>query len=163
MTTQNFTRDYPVAEDSYDTNNHWYYPPSCGGSDFASVMHNKWGYPKVIEKEAITKCSKLYNSKEDMANSVYKYLYKYFGNRHENERVGLVTQYIKLKTNVIDNKVIGVILWAADINNLDREISEYTTSTNTKIILMTYTICQKLIDEYIDPENVDRLCKLSLD
>ena len=163
MATQNTTWSYPEDWEFYDPNKGWYNPPSCGGSDYASVMHNKWGYPTDIEKDAITKDSKLYDSKEDMDNSLYNYIHTYFGDRIKNEREGLAIQYIKFKIHVIDNKVIGAILWGADINNINRSISKYTTSSNTEITLIAHIICQTLINEYIKPENVDRLCEISLE
>ena len=101
-------------------------------------------------------------SKEEMASSVYNYLNDFFADRNKNEREGLAKQYIKLKSDVINNKVVGSILWAADSNNLDREISRYTTSSNTEITLMTDIICKNLLEEYIRPENVDELCKISI-
>ena len=129
-----------------NTNNDWY-KPSRGG-DFAGYLHNKWGYPSPIEEKAIKKQTKLYGSKEEMASSVYNYLVKYFGDSSKNHIEGLSKQYKKLRLDVIDNKLIGSIIWAADCNNLEREISKYTTINNTKITLMTDIICKNLLEEY---------------
>jgi len=152
---------YLDGSEFHNTNSDWYKPPIC--SEYAACLHNKWGYPTKIEGEAIIKRSKFYDSKKDMETSVYNYIFKYFGDRYKNEKEGLVKQYIKLRTDVIDKKEIASILWGADINNIDREISKYTNVSNIEINLMANTICQRLIEEYIKSENVDALCKISLE
>lgn len=152
-------REYTVK--CANTSSDWYKPSIC--SEYAACLHNKWGYSTQIEGEAITKRSKIYDSKKDMESSVYNYIFKYFGDRYKNETEGLVKQYEKLKTDVIDNKDIALILWGADINNIDREISKYTTNSNTKLTLMANTICQRLLEEYIKSENVDKQCKIYLE
>ena len=153
-------RNYPPGWEFHDPNPGWYRPPRC--NEFGAYMHNPWGYPTEIENKAITKHSKLYESKEEMANTVYNYIQNYFGDRNKNQKEGLVKQYIRLKDDVIDSKVIASIIWGADVNNIDREISKYTTTSNTEISLTANSICQHLIKEYIKPENVDDLCVMSM-
>ena len=144
----------------FDISIGWYQPGGC--DEFSAYLHNPWGYPSEIEKQTITKITDKFNDKDEMANSVYIYIHSYFGNRVKNEKEGLVKQYNNLMNHVIDNKLIGKILWGADINNIDREISKYTTSSNTEIYLTANSICQHLIKEYIKQENVDELCQISI-
>ena len=150
----------PNKYSCYDESIGWYNP---GGDDgFAAYLHNPWGFPNVEEKIAIkNEINKIETTTNISVNKyLYKYLFKYLGNRIENQRLGLSIQYNKLKIDVINTNSIGLILYGADINNIDKEISKYTNKYNKEIILNVNSICQCLITEYIKKENIEQLCSL---
>lgn len=143
----------------YDESIGWYNP---GGEDsFAAYIHNPWGFPTVEEKIAIKIATDKIetNTKISVNKYLHEYLFKYLGTRSENQRLGLSIQYNKLKTNVINTNRIGLILYGADINNIDQEISKYTNQYNKEITLTVNSICQCLITEYIKKENIEQLCR----
>jgi hypothetical protein len=136
----------------------WY---NSGGDDgFSAFLHNPWGFPSDEEKIAIKIAKDKTPSKSKTTNKyLYEYLFKYLGNRQENQSLGLSIQFNKLKTDVINTNSIGLILYGADINNIEQEISKYTTQNNKEITLTVNSICQCLITEYIKKENVEQLCR----
>jgi hypothetical protein len=77
---------------------------------------------------------------------------KNFGNRENNEKMGLVHQYNRLKNIVLNDKLMGMIMWGADGNNDQVEISKYTTSSGEIFTLTVQSICYRLIREYIEKE-----------
>jgi hypothetical protein len=141
----------------YDESIGWYNPE--GDDGFAAYLHNPWGFPSVEEKKAIKIALETIDTNTISVNKyLYEYLFKYLGNRPENQRLGLSIQFNKLKTDVINTNSIGLILYGADITNIDQEISKYTNQYNKEITLTVNSICQCLITEYIKKENVEQLC-----
>ena len=136
-----------------------WYKPGGPEDDFVEYLHNPWGFPNQIEKKAIEKFT---NIIPNMENYTYYTLFEFFKNNEKNKKEGLKKQYEKLKEYVIENKLIGTILWGANIHNIDREITKYITMNNTEITLTVNSICQHLVKEYITDENVDELCKISI-
>ena len=159
--SNNQVMENPSNHPCYDSSIGWYTPGGCDG--FAAYLHNPWGFPTDIEKQTITKIKTVFEQYGDLGSVLKKYIQSYFGDRQKNQKEGLVKQYNILMKHVIDNKLIGIILWGADINNINIEISKYTTSSNTEITLEVHSICQRLIKEYIKKENVDELCRKSID
>ena len=145
-------------------NNYKYYHESMGwynsgGDDgFSSFLHNPWGFPSVEEKIAI-KITTGNKQSHSTNKHLYEYLFKYLGDRVENQTQGLSIHFNKLKTDVINTNSIGLILYGTDINNIDQEISKYTTQNNNEITLTVNSICQCLITDYIKKENIEELCR----
>lgn len=152
---------YPPNPDNlpfYDASIGWYKIGGCDG--FASYLHNPWGFSTEIEKKAIERFSKIIPNMEDYA---YYTISKFFKNKYKNQKEGLSKQYQKLQEYIIENKLIGVILWAADPNNIDREIIKYNTAQHKEITLTINSVCQYLVKEYIKKENVEELCEKSIE
>ena len=126
-----------------------YYCPGGGSQnidEFGAYLHNPWGFPTQQQKIEIKKFT-YYSS--DPKKYIYDFLLKYFGNKHKLVREGLVIQYKKLQENVEKNGIIGMILWGADINNVNLSLIDYTTHEGKNISLTVSTICQFLLKEYI--------------
>jgi hypothetical protein len=149
-------------------NNYSYYHESIGwynhggGDDgFSAYLHNPWAYLSVEEKAEIKMAIDKIEKDTNISVNTYlhEYLFKYLGNRAENQRLGLSIQYNKLKTDVINTDRIGLILYGADINNIEQTVSTYTNQSNKEITLTVNSICQCLITEYIKKENVEQLCR----
>ena len=142
----------------YDKSIGWYTPGGCDA--FSSFLHNPWGFPTEIENEAIKKFTTII---PNMDEYIYTTIIKFFGNKEENQNKGLMKQYQTFMKYIIDNKLIGIILWGANINNIDRDIVKYVTMENKEITLGVNSICQYLIKEYIKEDNVEELCQASLE
>ena len=149
--------------------------------DFAAFLHNPFGFPSKEQKEAM----KYY---EDMQETISDYrmskalhaLYNnpnHFGDLQSLHSLGLQHHYRKLKTYVIDNNLIGLIVYGANINNNEditpneTVINVYTTQDNNKISLNIQTISRFLLKEYCDyygddnkeyVSEVDALCKTAI-
>lgn len=151
---------YPPNPDNlpcYHDSIGWYQPGGC--DEFSSYLHNPWGYPSEMEKKAIERFSNIIPNMDDYT---YYTIFKFFKDKEKNKKEGLAKQYNKLKEYIIENKLIGIVLWGTDINNIDREIIKYTNVKNIEINLTINSICQYLIKEYIKDE-IDELCKKSIE
>ena len=86
----------------------------------------------------------------------------YFQDLKSLHKYGLKIHYEKLKKTVIDNNIIGVILYGANLDkNKDVIINTYTTQDQKKIVLTIKSICINLINDFIKKENLDGLCEKS--
>ena len=86
----------------------------------------------------------------------------YFQDLKSLHKYGLKIHYEKLKKTVIDNKIIGLILYGANLDkNKDVIINTYTTQDQKKIVLTIKSICINLINDFIKKENLDGLCEKS--
>ena len=150
--------DNPNNLPCYDESIGWYQPGGCDA--FSAFLHNPWGFPSEMGKKAILRFTDII---PNMGDYVYTTIMNFFGNKEENKKKGLNIQYQNFMKYIIDNKLIGIILWGADINNIDKDIGNYVTIDNTEITLGINSICQYLVKEYIKEENVDNLCKISLE
>ena len=135
----------------------WYTPG--GGQEnmdeFATFLHNPWGFHSKKEQEEIDRVLHI------VGNPVYairSLLRIFFGNRKKNQEEGLTKQYTILKEHIMKEKLLGLILWGADINNINQTLNEYTTPNHQEITLTINSICQCLIKEYIKKENIQRIC-----
>lgn len=135
------TSGFPMFQDDY------------GGQSlsFSAYLHNPFGYSYLTEtqKQAVD-LEKAKSGK--IEDRLYNLLMKIFGNREINEKMGLVHQYNRLKTIVLNDKLIGMIMWGADGTNDQVEISKYTTSSGEIYTLTVQSICYRLIREYIEKE-----------
>ena len=128
--------------------------------EFAGFLHNPYGYPTDIEKQAIQRITSVV---PNMAEYLLLIISKYFGNRGKIQSEGLTIQYNELKEFIVKNKLIGLIYWGADASNdsFNTLVSEYSTTNNTTIKLTTGSICKYLLDEFIKRVNVEELCRVS--
>ena len=148
--------------------------------DFAAFLHNPFGFPSKYQKEAMKYFKDMQESNPDyrMSKALYA-LYNnpnHFGNPKSLHKLGLRAHYKKLKTYVIENNFIGLIVYGANINNNENispnetVINVYTTQDNNKISLDIQTISRYLLKEYCEyyPEEnkecseVDTLCKTAI-
>ena len=129
--------------------------------DFTSYLHNPFGYPSEKQKMAI----KYFTEKQDkdsnyhiirQLSEIYR-MSQHFGDINSLHQYGLKHHYNILKNYIIDNNLIGIVLYAADPNNIDEtydfsitNIQTYTTQENINIILNITTISQYLLKEYCD-------------
>ena len=134
--------------------------------DFAAYLHNPFGFPNKKQKAAITVFLRKQRFVEgyNINNDLRELVMNYFGDSKELVKNGLTKHYNQLKTYVENNNLIGLILYGADINNLedtDQYITTYLTPKNTQIRLQISTICQILIKEYFknNIEYIDSLCE----
>jgi len=128
--------------------------------DFESFLHNPWGFPTKIERAAID-CFKernLYNINGELC----KLMMIYFGDKKKLQKEGLVKQYNSIKTHIEENNLIGLILYGTNIEwsntGGDVIINNYVTSNNNEIELTISSICQCLMKEYFNENNINALC-----
>ena len=130
--------------------------------DFAGFLHNTFGYPSKPQKAAIKYFKEKEENKEDWKiipelKKIYE-MNEHFGNLDSLHKKGLKKHYNAFKKYMIDNDLIGMVLYAADINNhTDEEqsphnsvINVYTTQNGDKITLNVNKISQFLLKEYCD-------------
>ena len=129
--------------------------------DFTSYLHNPFGYPSEKQKMAIKYFTEKQRNKNNF-NIIYKLseiyrMSQHFGDINSLHQYGLKHHYNILKNYIIDNNLIGMVLYAADPNNIDEtydfsitNIQTYTTQENINIILNITTISQYLLKEYCD-------------
>lgn len=130
------------------------------GSDFSSFLHNTFAYLSNPQKAAIAYFKEKEENKEDWKivpelKKVYE-MKEHFGDLDNLHKNGLKKHYQDLKKYIIENNLIGMVLYAADINNHTEEeqkpnnsvIQVYTTYNNDKISLNVDNISQFLLKEY---------------
>ena len=148
----------PDNHPCYDDSIGWYTPGGGGDNmeNFASYLHNPYALEFLNEKQ---KCTVEHFMKLDKYQHKLLYtLVYFFGDRTKNEKEGLTKQFNSLKNNIVKNKMIGMVLWGANGNNVSKEVSVYTTHNNNDITLTTNSICATLINDYITPEKLDSIC-----
>ena len=129
--------------------------------EFAAYLHNPWAYPSKEEAAAIFcfKRAGRFVEGYDIDQELTELLTLYFGDLNKLHQLGLIYHYNKLKDHVIENNLIGLILYGTNIDdNLNKIINVYNTQNNKQIDLKIKTICIYLIKEYIKKENVKELC-----
>jgi hypothetical protein len=132
--------------------------------DFAGYLHNPYGFPTNIEKAAITvfKRKGRFIGGYDINNDLYNLINKYFGNLELLYENGLVHYYKQIVEEIKEKKLIGLILYGANINNIPQNIQNvntYTTQDNMSINLTITSICKYILEDYIGSDNIDNLCK----
>ena len=137
--------------------------------DFASYLHNPYGFATDNEQNAIhyfvrkQKVEKSYQ----MKSQLQQILTSHFGDSQKIHREGLDKQYKLLRKEVIDENLIGLIIWGTneipdDDNSL---ISTYTTAPDNtgeskKIQLEIKSLCQFLKRDYFSFEEIEKLCQI---
>ena len=88
----------------------------------------------------------------------------YFNNINSLHQRGLKYNFELLKNHVENSKLIGLILYGANINNLSDNtlINKYHTQDKKVINITINSVCINLLNEYIKSENIDKLCKESV-
>ena len=132
------------------------------GPDFAGFLHNTFGYPSKPQKAAIKYFKEKEENKEDWKivpelKKVYE-MKEHFGDLDDLHKNGLKKHYQDFNEYIIKNNLIGMVLYAADINNhTDEEqsphnsvIQVYTTQNGANISLNVNKISQFLLKEYCD-------------
>ena len=134
--------------------------------DFASYLHNPFGFPNEKQKAAINVFVRKQRFVEgyNINDNVRELITQFFGNTNKLVKHGLTFHYNELKSYVEENNLIGLILYGADVNNIPdthQHISNYITQSNSIIKLQISTICQILIREYFnnDIDYIDSLCE----
>lgn len=132
--------------------------------DFASYLHNPFAFRFLSpeEKTSIVICKRTerFVTGYFIENECLELLKKYFGNRNLLEKNGLRIQFQNLKREVINNHLIGLILYGTDIQNTNCklgnvEITKYTTNNGNTISLTIESITRILIKEYINDSDDD--------
>ena len=130
--------------------------------DFSNYLHNPFGYPSEKQKMAI----KYFTEKQDkdsnyhiirQLSEIYR-MPQHFGDINSLNHYGLKYHYNILKNYIIDNNLIGMVLYAANFNNHTQEdlfpeissVQIYNTESGKKIILNVNQISQYLLKEYCD-------------
>jgi hypothetical protein len=93
----------------------------------------------VVEKELI----ELYND--------------FFGNTNVNQKYGLIVQYGKLRTKVMEEKLMGLIL--IGMNTKDILIDNYPTQDNNIIDLTVKSISRCLLKEHFTQDEIHCICQ----
>lgn len=130
--------------------------------EYAAFLHNPWAYPSKKEKAAVCCFTRKQRFIEgyDVNENIYNILNNYFGNLSLLSKTGLRKVFNLLKEEVINNKLIGLILYGTNINEQhNRLFGFYTTVQNSKIKLTVKSICIYLIKDYIGRKNVETLCE----
>jgi hypothetical protein len=81
----------------------------------------------------------------------------FFGDTNVLQREGLVAQYRKMKQNVEQDNLIGLILLG--VNTKDILIDYYPTVQDNVIALTVDSICKVLIREHFTKSEVDTICR----
>lgn len=120
-----------------------------------------WGSYNRIEEAAmmVFKKKARYIENYNMKTELVDILQRFFGNTNILNYHGLESQYELLKDYVIENKIIGLILFGTDINKINLTIIQYYDKNENKIVLTANNICQKLINNYIGLGNINDLCR----
>ena len=149
--------------------------------NFASYLHNPFKYPNSIQIEARKYFEEMQNNIPDyqMSKALYA-LYNnpnHFGNVDSLYQYGLIHHYRTLKKYVIENNLIGLIIYGANIEQEETltpnnsVICVYTTQNGTKITLSLQEISKNLLKTYMDyygendptgESEIDKICKKAL-
>ena len=96
-------------------------------------------------------------------NIELNYLLFLFNNLDILHRDGLIKTYKKLKSIVIENNVIGIILYGCNLSKKHNiKIGDYLNNDNKNIELYPRTICLYLIKEYFNKEEIKNLCEKTI-
>ena len=161
--------------------NHLLYGDWCGcytpgGSDFGGYLHNPYGYNYLSKpcKDAVDLAKMRYpkGNFPEIEQKIYDTLHHFFGDRSNNQRMGLTKQYGRLHFAVESQKtfyehnhmeytpeLIGLILWGADGSRPEVWITKYTQPDGTIITLTVQSICYYYLKEFVKEENLDQLCE----
>ncbi len=92
---------------------------------------------------------------------VLKLFNEYFGNTNVNQKYGLVVQFKKLKEKILNSKLIGLVLYAVnmDINHKDFLIDDYPNIHGQVIKLTCASISRTLLREYFTLTEIHILCR----
>lgn len=130
--------------------------------EFAAYLHNPYAYLTQIQKDSMLKFTtdKNCNIEKELLHIVSFY----FNNINSLHQRGLKYHFELLKNHVENSKLIGLILYGANIENLSDNtlINKYHTQDKKVINITVNSVCINLLNEYIKSENIDKLCKESV-
>ena len=107
--------------------------------DGFAALHNPYGYPSPEEKLKQPLCwlrKEQSLLKMQIENQLDELILKYFGNLHCLHRDGLTVYFNKLKDEVIQKHMIGLIIYGADRSRDDKKYVNYTDMNNKKTDLI---------------------------
>lgn len=94
----------------------------------------------------------------DPVDVLFKLLVPFFGDTNLLQRFGLIKHFGLLKTKIIDDSLIKLIIYGANIDDSrDRIIDTYPTKENTEITLSVKSICSSFLADHISQDRVDSL------
>jgi len=130
--------------------------------EFASFLHNPWKYPSKVEQAAITAAQRYYRFVGgcDINSDIFNTMNKFFGDHEKLHKFGLVKYFKELEKYVKDHDLIGHMLYVTTLDDSDDIlINKYQTNTGFVVDLTIKSITKRLIQEYIERENVEALCR----
>ena len=91
----------------------------------------------------------------DPVNDLFDLFIPFFGDTNVLQRTGLVKQYKLLKDKVINENLIELIIYGANIlDDLDRVIDTYPTQHKTFITLSVKSLCSSFLKDHIPESEV---------
>ena len=97
----------------------------------------------------------------DVNNELKQLLTKFFGDKTLLEKHGLTHFYNHLKSYVVHNKCIGLIIYG-DIHNNNKFrgdiIGKYTDPDNNVLDLYGYDLCKTLLEQYFTEDEIKDAC-----
>jgi len=79
-------------------------------------------------------------------------------NREKLENSGLTIIFSEMKNDIVNNPyIIGLILFG--LTNIDIYLSEYITHEGNRIVLTIHSVCNILLEEYFEKNEINTLCK----
>ena len=98
----------------------------------------------------------------DPVDVLFNLLVPFFGDTNSLQRFGLIKHYGLLKTKIIDDSLIKLIIYGANIDDSrDRIIDTYPTMDKTEITLSVKSICSSFLADHITQGEVDTLLSSS--
>ena len=96
----------------------------------------------------------------DAVTELWNLLCPLFGDTRVLQRTGLVAQINTLKTKVINEGLIGLIIYGSTLNNdRDRIIDTYPTVDNKEITITLQTVCNALLNDHMTDYEIVSLLK----
>ena len=120
---------------------------------FAGFLHNMYGYSYIpnsyqkLIKSLVEKQN--YNKDYNIYKHIDSVILKHFKSLNELHKNGLVKYFNQLKTTVLADKLIPLILYGADKNNENKDYYTYIKNNGEKCTLSRHSICYILLREYI--------------
>ena len=133
---------------------------------FAAFLHNPFGYPSKIQQAAIMSFKRMDRfGGPNIDTLLDETILKYFGNSKVLHTNGLIKQYQELKNYVIEQKLVGLIIYGADLSQDDINYINYPTQDNKTIPLTRHSICVRFLKEHMTNNNekldeiLDKYCR----
>ena len=96
----------------------------------------------------------------DAVTELWNLLCPLFGDTRVLQRTGLVAQINTLKTKVINEGLISLIIYGSTLNDdRDRTIDTYPTVDNKEITITLQTVCNALLNDHMTDHEIISLLK----
>lgn len=126
---------------------------------FAGYLHNRFGYeyiPNSYQKSINYLVEKQNNNKDyNIYDHIDSVILKHFKSLNDLHKNGLVKYFNQLKTEILTNNLIPLILYGADKNNENKDYYNYIKKDRKKCIISRHSICYILLREYIKFDNYE--------